>query len=123
MGTQVSIENGCLVSALELIAISIKFILLENQYEGKRVQLKDEGAGEGLGKVRPERVKRVARELVSRYPNKFTTNFEENKKLVRSLIKVSSVKLTNRIAGYITRLVAPTEAPETEEEEKEESPD
>ena len=118
MGTQVSIENGCLVSALELIAISIKFILLENQYEGKRVQLKDEGAGEGLGKVRPERVKRVARELVSRYPNKFTTNFEENKKLVDSLVKTSSTKLRNRIAGYITRLSAVAQAAQTEEIEE-----
>jgi len=80
--------------------------------------LEDEGAGEDLGKVRPEKVKKIARELVKRYPAKFTTNFEENKKLVRSLVKVSSVKLTNRIAGYITRLVAPTEAPETEEEKE-----
>jgi len=87
----------------------------------KEYSLKMKGQVKDLGKVRPERVKRVARELVKRYPNKFTTNFEENKKLVRSLIKVSSAKLTNRIAGYITRLVAPTQAPETEEEEKEES--
>lgn len=70
-----------------------------------------------MGKVRTERVKRVARELVKRYPDKFTTNFEDNKKLVKSLAKISSTKLTNRIAGYITRLLAATQATEAEEEE------
>jgi len=70
-----------------------------------------------LGKVRPERVKRIARELVRRYPDKFTTDFEDNKKLVESLVKVSSIKLRNRIAGYVTRLSAITQAAQTEETE------
>lgn len=71
-----------------------------------------------MGKVRPERVKRIARELVKRYPDKFTTSFEDNKKLVKSLVKISSAKLTNRIAGYVTRLLAATQTAETEEEEE-----
>ncbi|MDH5438318.1 MAG: 30S ribosomal protein S17e [Candidatus Bathyarchaeota archaeon] len=70
-----------------------------------------------MGKVRPERVKRIARELVRRYPDKFTTDFEDNKKLVESLVKVSSIKLRNRIAGYVTRLSAITQAAQTEETE------
>ncbi|NIR86819.1 30S ribosomal protein S17e [Candidatus Bathyarchaeota archaeon] len=68
-----------------------------------------------MGKVRPERVKRIARELVKRYPDKFTTDFEDNKKLVESLLRISSTKLRNRIAGYITRLSAVTQAAQTEE--------
>jgi small subunit ribosomal protein S17e len=70
-----------------------------------------------LGKVRPERVKRIARELVRRYPDKFTTDFEDNKKLVETLVKISSTKLRNRIAGYVTRLSAITQAAQTEETE------
>jgi len=62
-------------------------------------------------------VKRIARELVRRYPDKFTTDFEDNKKLVESLVKVSSIKLRNRIAGYVTRLSAITQAAQTEETE------
>jgi len=58
-----------------------------------------------LGNVRPERVKRAARELLRRYPDKFTTDFEENKKILDSIAVISSPKLKNRIAGYITRLV------------------
>jgi len=49
-------------------------------------------------------VKRIARELVERFPDKFTTDFETNKKLVESLTNISSKKLRNRVAGYITQL-------------------
>jgi len=62
-------------------------------------------------------VKSVARELVKRYPDRFTTDFEDNKKLVESLVNISSTKLRNRIAGYITRLLAVTQAAEIEETE------
>jgi small subunit ribosomal protein S17e len=49
-------------------------------------------------------VKRIARELVERFPDKFTTDFETNKKLLESLTNISSKNLRNRVAGYITRL-------------------
>jgi len=64
-------------------------------------------------------VKKIARELVERFPDKFTTDFENNKKIVDTLTRTSSTKLRNRIAGYTTRLIAIThgaEAPESEEE-------
>jgi small subunit ribosomal protein S17e len=72
-----------------------------------------------LGKVRTEQVKRIARELLDRYPNKFTTDFENNKKLVETLTNISSTKLRNRVAGYTARLantIYGSEAPEPEEE-------
>ncbi len=76
-----------------------------------------------MGKVRPEKVKKIARELVKRYPGQFTTDFENNKKLLESLVSIYSTKLRNLIAGYITRLVAISKAAETAEstEETEES--
>ena len=75
-----------------------------------------------MGKVRTEYIKRTARELVERFPDKFTTDFENNKKVVDALTRVSSTKLRNRIAGYTTRLMAiarGAEAPESAEEEME----
>ena len=72
-----------------------------------------------MGKVRPEKVKKIARELVKRYPTKFTTDFENNKKLLGSLVTIYSTKLRNLIAGYITRLVAISKAAETAESEEE----
>jgi len=71
-----------------------------------------------MGKVRPERVKKIARELMDRFPDKFTADFEANKEAVKALIKTSSPKLRNRIAGYITRLMSIAQAAEGVEEEE-----
>ncbi|RLF16908.1 MAG: 30S ribosomal protein S17e [Thermoprotei archaeon] len=58
-----------------------------------------------MGKVRPRMIKRIARELIEKYPDKFTTDFETNKKLVAELTNVQSKTLRNKIAGYVTRLM------------------
>jgi small subunit ribosomal protein S17e len=58
-----------------------------------------------MGKVRPEHVKRLARKLVERFPDRFTTDFENNKKLVDTFTTISSTKFRNRVAGYAIRLV------------------
>jgi small subunit ribosomal protein S17e len=73
----------------------------------------------GLGNVRTDQVKRTARELVRRFPDKFSTNFDENKHTVGLFLEGASTKIRNQIAGYITRYLAnseETEAPEGEEE-------
>jgi small subunit ribosomal protein S17e len=57
-----------------------------------------------LGKVRTETVKRAARELIERFPEKFTSEYEANKTAVNEVLKAPSKKLRNRIAGYVTRL-------------------
>ena len=57
-----------------------------------------------LGKVRTETVKRVSRELLRRYPDHFTGDFESDKKGVNQLVTTDSKRLRNRIAGYVTRL-------------------
>lgn len=68
-----------------------------------------------MGKVRPEKVKKVARELVKKYPEQFSTDFEANKKFLGSVALIYSSKLRNQIAGYVTRLVAISKAAEAEE--------
>jgi small subunit ribosomal protein S17e len=57
-----------------------------------------------LGKVRIEVVKKVARELVSKFPDTFNTDYYDNKRKVMQFIDVESKRLRNRIAGYITSL-------------------
>ena len=57
-----------------------------------------------MGKVRTETVKRAARELIERFPEKFTNEYEVNKAAVNQVLKAPSKKLRNRIAGYVTRL-------------------
>ncbi|PKK85761.1 MAG: 30S ribosomal protein S17e [Thermoplasmata archaeon HGW-Thermoplasmata-1] len=56
-----------------------------------------------MGNIRQTYVKRVAVELVKKHADVFTTDFEQNKKLVDQYAEVSSKNLRNRIAGYVTR--------------------
>ena len=55
-----------------------------------------------MGNIRTSFVKRLAKELIETHKGVFTTDFEENKKLVST---VSTKHLRNKIAGYVTRLV------------------
>ncbi|MEM3462234.1 MAG: 30S ribosomal protein S17e [Candidatus Bathyarchaeia archaeon] len=57
-----------------------------------------------MGKVRTEVVKRTARDLLSRYPDMFTTDFEENKRAASQVMIFKTKKLRNKVAGYITSL-------------------
>jgi small subunit ribosomal protein S17e len=59
-----------------------------------------------MGKVRPDHIKNLARELLELYPNRFNSDFRNNKKMVNKLTDVTSIKIRNRTAGYITHLVS-----------------
>jgi len=58
-----------------------------------------------MGKVRPDHIKNLAWKLVERFPNRFDSDFENNKNMVDALTDVTSTKIRNRVAGYITHLV------------------
>lgn len=57
-----------------------------------------------MGNIRPTYIKRVAIELVDRFPEEFDKNdYEYNKKKVDELTDVNSNMMRNKIAGYIVR--------------------
>ncbi len=56
-----------------------------------------------MGNIRPTYIKRVAIQLVERFPNEFTADYEHNKGKVTELTDVRSITMRNRIAGYVTR--------------------
>ena len=58
-----------------------------------------------LGNIRQTHIKSVAIDLVKKYPEHFSGDFQKNKENVDLLVEVSSNLLRNRIAGYITRYV------------------
>ena len=58
-----------------------------------------------MGKVRPDFIKRVAKELISKEPKLYSTNFDENKQILNQITEIKTKRLRNRIAGYITSLV------------------
>lgn len=71
-----------------------------------------------MGNVRPEKVKRVARELFEKHPTMFTTDFDQNKKVLEKMMSTPSKSLRNMIIGYVTRLAIqsqPEDSSETEE--------
>jgi len=72
-----------------------------------------------LGKVRTEHIKRMARELVRRFPNKFSSDFEENKRAVADLVQGTTTRVRNQIAGYITHIYAGFETPSSSENAEE----
>lgn len=62
------------------------------------------GQCNNMGKIKPTTVKRVGKKLFQTYPGKFTTNFEENKKLIAETVEYKSKKLRNVLAGYMVKL-------------------
>jgi small subunit ribosomal protein S17e len=73
-----------------------------------------------LGKVKTEHIKRLAKELMERFPNKFSSNFDDNKHVVDALTQGATTKVRNQVAGYITHNISliqtesPSEAAEKE---------
>ena len=74
-----------------------------------------------MGKVRTDKVKKVARELVKRFPDRFNTDFANNKKILHEVATIPTPRLRNRIAGYVTRLVAIAQASAETKEDQESS--
>lgn len=72
-----------------------------------------------MGKVKTEQIKRLAKELITRFSKKFSNNFDENKRAVDTLTQGTTIKVRNQIAGYITHVLA-QEADITNESAKEE---
>ena len=57
-----------------------------------------------MGRVRTEMVKKLARVLVETHHEKFSTDYEVNKKSVDELVDTKSKRIRNKVAGYVTRL-------------------
>lgn len=53
--------------------------------------------------IKPGYVKKIGNDLLERYPEAFTGDYETNKDSVQKLTNVDSKGVRNRIAGYITR--------------------
>ncbi|HME51246.1 MAG TPA: 30S ribosomal protein S17e [Candidatus Lokiarchaeia archaeon] len=58
-----------------------------------------------MGKVRPDFIKRVAKELINKEPKLYSSSFEENKQILNQITDIKTKRFRNRIAGYITSLI------------------
>lgn len=57
-----------------------------------------------MGRVRTTFVKTTAAKIYNKYKDKFSSDFDNNKKSLDSVANINSKKLRNVISGYITKL-------------------
>jgi small subunit ribosomal protein S17e len=58
-----------------------------------------------MGRIKTAFVKRISDQLIKKFKERFSDNFEENKKVVNEIVDYPSKKVKNQIAGYITRKI------------------
>ncbi len=76
--------------------------------DGRRMQAEEKGIKSLWTEppcmaIKPAYVKKTGKLLLERYPDAFTTDFEQNKDSVEKFTNVESKGVRNRIAGYVTR--------------------
>ena len=58
-----------------------------------------------MGRIKTKLIKRTGEELLQKYPDKFSDDFKDNKKILPEVTEMHSKKFKNVISGYITRLM------------------
>jgi ribosomal protein S17E len=57
-----------------------------------------------MGRIKTQQIKRTTEDLMSKHSADFTSDFNQNKRVLDSKVKIRSKKLRNVIAGYSVRL-------------------
>ena len=55
-----------------------------------------------MGNVRPTFIKRVAIDLIEKYPTYFNSDFQHNKEQLEKVTTIRDKSMKNYIAGYLT---------------------
>lgn len=58
-----------------------------------------------MGRIKTLQIKHTAVELLSSHKDKFSDDFIKNKKTVNELLNLSSKRIENKLAGYITHVI------------------
>ena len=58
-----------------------------------------------MGRIKTQLIKRTSKKLVAEHKQDLKKDFNENKQLVAKYIEVTSKKMKNIIAGYVTRMM------------------
>jgi small subunit ribosomal protein S17e len=56
-----------------------------------------------MGRIKSTAIRTLGNDTVKSNEGKFTKDFEKNKKLLGSVMKVKSKRTRNKLAGFITR--------------------
>jgi len=68
-----------------------------------------------MGRICPNYVKRAARQLLERYPDRFSSDYKQNNKVLGEVADIGSHSMRNKIAGYIATLMKQRQKKETAE--------
>lgn len=63
-----------------------------------------------------DRIRRLAMQVLERYRDRFTTDYQENKKTLDQVAIIRSKGLKNEIAGFITKFIKRESSSKTQEE-------
>ncbi len=57
------------------------------------------------------RIRKLTYELINKYQDKFTVDFQSNKEFIDQIAESESKYVRNKIAGYITRVIRKEKMP------------
>ena len=57
-----------------------------------------------MGRIKTSFVKHVAKDLVEKYPDKFSIDYEKNKTALKEVMIFESKRMRNIVAGYLSVL-------------------
>ena len=63
-----------------------------------------------MGRIKTQMIKRLTLQLLRDYKGEMKTNFDDNKVIVEQHLGVTSKKIRNTVAGYVTRQMKQKEA-------------
>jgi len=58
-----------------------------------------------MGRIKTKVIKRVTQQLMEQHKDAFSEDFAKNKEILKSFLDINSQKISNVVAGYITKLV------------------
>jgi len=56
-----------------------------------------------VGRIKTIAIKTLGNELIKKHADRFTDDFEKNKEVLLTLKRITSKKIRNILAGYITK--------------------
>lgn len=71
-----------------------------------------------MGRIKQIPVKRTGDELIEKYEEEFSVDFQHNKEKVEELSNVESKSMRNKIAGYVTKVMKKEKERREREEKK-----
>jgi small subunit ribosomal protein S17e len=58
-----------------------------------------------MGRIKTKIIKRMTQQLMEQHRDAFSDDFAKNKGILKNYLNINSRKLSNIVAGYVTKLV------------------